>query len=223
MSKKFSKKWEGSKSRFIPSIRKPKPLRPQINYAANRVELQIQRINSYTNRYMERDRNIFEKIVQAHEKHDSQRLKILANELAEVRKQRNLLMNAKLSLDNVALRLRTVFEFGNFVSAVSPVVGTLQNIKSRISGILPEVGSELDEVGIRLNDLMIEMGQSTGTAFDFEASSEDAQKIIQEAAMIAENRMKMKLPDLPAEESSQGGHLVIRKDYTETRDDEYSE
>ena len=223
MSKKFSKKWEGNKRRFIPSIRKPKPLRPQINYAANRVEVQIQRINSYINRYMERDRNIFEKIVQAHEKHDSQRLKILANELAEVRKQRNLLMNAKLSLDNVALRLRTVFEFGNFVSAVSPVVGTLQNIKSRISGILPEVGSELDEVGIRLNDLMIEIGQSTGTAFDFEASSEDAQKIIQEAAMIAENRMKMKLPDLPAEESSQGGHLVIRKDYTETRDDEYSE
>ncbi|MFQ6095009.1 MAG: Snf7 family protein [Candidatus Bathyarchaeia archaeon] len=223
MSKKFSEKWEGGKRRIIPAIRKRKPLKPQINYAANRVELQIQRINSYINRYMERDRNLFEKIVQAHQKHDNSRLKILANELAEVRKQRNLLMNAKLSLDNVALRLRTVFEFGNFVSAVSPVVGTLQNIKSRISGILPEVGNELDEIGIRLNDLMVEMGQSTGMAFDFEVSSEDAQRIIEEAAIIAENRMKMKLPDLPAEEPSQGGHLVIRKDYSETKDDEYTE
>jgi len=166
---------------------------------------------------MERDRDLFEKIVQAHEKHDSRRVKILANELAEIRKQRNLLMNARLALDNVALRLRTVFEFGNFVSAVSPVVDTLQSIKTKISGILPEVGNELGDVGMRLNDLVIEMGQSTGTAFDFELSSEDAQKIMEEAAMIAENRMKMKLPDLPAEESDQGGHLVIKKDneYTE--------
>lgn len=221
MSKKFSKKWEGGKRRLIPAIRKPKPLKPQINYAANRVEQQIHRINSYISRYADRDRSVFENIVQAQEKHESRRAKILADELAEIRKQRNLLMNAKLSLDNVALRLRTVFEFGNFVSAVSPVVGTLQNIKKGISGIMPEVGNELGEVGMRLNDLVIEMGQSTGSAFDFEVSSEDAQKIIEEAAIVAENRMKMKLPELPTEESSQGGHLIIRKDYSE--DNEYSE
>jgi len=221
LSKKFSKKWEGGKRRLIPAVRKPKPLKPQINYAANRVEQQIHRINSYINRYTDRDRSLFEKIVQAQEKHDNRRAKIFADELAEIRKQRNLLMNAKLSLDNVALRLRTVFEFGNFVSAVSPVVGTLQNIKKGISGIMPEVGNELGDVGMRLNNLVIEMGQGTGTAFDFEVSSEDAQKIIEEAAIVAENRMKMKLPELPTEESGQGGHLVIRKDYSE--DNEYSE
>lgn len=214
MSEKFSKKWEGRGRRFI---RKRKPLRPKINYAANRVELQIQRINNYINRYTQRDKALFEKIVQAHERHDSSRVNILANELAEVRKQRNLLMNAKLSLDNVALRLRTVFEFGNFVSAVSPVVDTLANIRTQISGILPDVGNELSQVGMKLNDLVVEMGQSTGAAFDFDVSSEDAQKIMEEAAMIAENRAKMKLPELPAKESGQGGHLVIR------RDDEYGE
>lgn len=208
MSKKFSRKWEGQHGRFF---RTKKPLRPKINYAVNRVELQIQRINNYINRYTERDRALFEKIVQAYERHDSSRVNIIANELAETRKQKNLLMNAKLSLDNVALRLRTVFEFGNFVSAVSPVVGTLQNIKSKISGILPEVGSELGQVGIRLNDLVIEMGQGTGTSFEF-LSSEDAQKIMEEAAIIAESRAKMKLPDLSAEEAGQGGHLVARKD-----------
>jgi division protein CdvB (Snf7/Vps24/ESCRT-III family) len=221
LSKKFSKKWEGGKRRLIPAIRKPRPLKPQINYAANRVEQQIHRVNNYIDRYTDRDRSLFEKIVQAQEKHDNRRAKIFADELAEIRKQRNLLMNAKLSLDNVALRLRTVFEFGNFVSAVSPVVGTLQNIKKGISGIMPEVGNELGDVGLRLNDLVVEMGQGTGTAFDFEVSSEDAQKIIEEAAIIAENRMKMKLPELPTEESGQGGHLVIRKDYSE--DNEYSE
>ncbi len=178
-------------------------------------------MDNYINRYTDRDRSLFEKIVQAQEKHDNRRAKIFADELAEIRKQRNLLMNAKLSLDNVALRLRTVFEFGNFVSAVSPVVGTLQNIKKGISGIMPEVGNELGDVGLRLNDLVVEMGQGTGTAFDFEVSSEDAQKIIEEAAIVAENRMKMKLPELPTEESGQGGHLIIRKDYSE--DNEYSE
>lgn len=197
MSQNFSAKFEGRSKKLLNTS---KPLKPQIAHAISRVESQIQRINYYINRYAERDKALFEKIVQAYKGDDILRVSILANELAEIRKQRTLLMNAKLSLETVALRLRTVYEFGDFVSAVSPMVDNLQNIKTRISGILPDVGNELGQIGIRLNDLVVKTNQGASDKFDFDVTSRDVEKIIEEAAIATENRTKAKLSDLPSDE-----------------------
>ena len=204
LSRRFSRKWEEGKGALRPS----KPLKFQVNRAINHVELQVQRINNSIDRYKGRDKELFEKVVQTYEKGDNSRVKIFANELAEIRKQKSILMHNKLALDNVALRLRTVFEFGNQVSVITSVVGILQNIRTGISGIMPEVGNELGRVETTLNDVIIDMGQSKGTNFDFYAKSQAAEKIIEEAALIVENRMKTKLPDLPHDI----GHLVTKKD-----------
>lgn len=211
MSRRFSRKWEEPPEGLRGALRLTKPLKPQINHAVNRVELQIQRINNYIDRYTRRDREIFKQIIQAYERHDNAHIKMLANELAEIRKQKNILMHSKLSLDNIALRLRTVFEFGNFVSALKPVVDVLQNIRTGISDIMPDVGKELYHVETTLSDVMVEMGQTAGVNFDFHAKSEDAEKIIKEASLIVESRVKKKLPELPSD-VSQGGQLVIKKD-----------
>ena len=44
----------------------------------------------------------------------------------------------------------------------------------------------------------MEAGQSTGFTLNFEATNEDAQRILSEAATVAEQRMKDKFPELPA-------------------------
>jgi len=199
LSKKFSERWEGRRTGLFPA---PRSLRPRIEYAIGRVELQIKRIDNQIDRYAERDAYLFEKLVKAHETHDGSRMGILANELAEIRKHRGLLMNAKISLENVALRLRTLSEFGAFVSSVSPVVENLEGIRTRISRILPTVGNELESIETKLVNLATNTGQTSGTRFDFDVSSENAEKIMEEAAMIAENQMKKKLPEIPSDETS---------------------
>lgn len=211
LSKRFSKKWDAKPEGLRNALRGSKPLKPQVNHAVDRVKVQIQRINNYIERYTQRDRELFEKLVQAHEKHDNSRVNIFANELAEIRKQKSVLMHNKLALDNVALRLSTVLEFGNYVSVMSPVIGILHNIRTGISGIMPEVGNELGQVETTLNDIVIDMGQSAGLTFDFDAKTEAAENIIKEAALIVESRIKTKLPDLPSD-VAQGGQLINRKD-----------
>jgi len=211
LPKGFSRKWEERPEGLKGALKSSKPLKPQINNALNRVELQLSRTSSYIEQYTARDKEIFEKLVRAYERHDNARVNMLANELVEIRRQKDILIHSKLGLDNVALRLRTVFEFGNFASALSTVVGILQNIRAGISGIMPEVGNELYNVETTLSDVVVEMGQSTGVAIDFDAKSEDAEKILKEAALIVENRMKMKLPELSSD-ISPGGQLVIKKD-----------
>ncbi|MEM2273053.1 MAG: Snf7 family protein [Candidatus Bathyarchaeia archaeon] len=212
MSTKFAKRWEEGELRGIKGALSPsEPLRNRVELAIKRIESQIQYIEDTLNRLSERDKYLFSKIVEAYSRHQMQRARVLANELAELRKMANFMMNAVLALERVVLRLRTVSQLGNVVSTLAPAMHVLQNVRAGLSDLLPNAGKELDQIGAALNDLIIEAGELTGVAPNFEAASDDAQMIIREAALVAEQRMKEKFPELPSiksAESSEEGDLT---------------
>lgn len=199
MSSKFTKDWEKPRRKGIRSILRPDaPLKQKIGLAVRRVETQIQHLDGALNRLGERDKMLFSKVVNAYSNHEIQRASVFANELAELRKMASFMMNGKLALERVVLRLRTVSELGNVAVTLAPATKVLQNVRTGVAGILPNAEQELGEVGMMLNEIMIEAGQTTGVTPDFEVASEDAMKILNEAAMVAEQRMKEKFPELPA-------------------------
>ncbi|MEM2169817.1 MAG: hypothetical protein QW186_08490, partial [Candidatus Bathyarchaeia archaeon] len=136
--------------------------------------------------------------VDAYSKHDLKRANVYANELAEIRKMANFMMNAELALERVALRLRTVTEVGNVAAVLAPVGRILQSVRTSIAGVFPNAERELGEITTLLDEVMIEASQVTGVSPDFEVASEEAQKILNEAAVVAEQRMREKFPELPA-------------------------
>lgn len=199
MSSKFTKKWEEGELKGLKATLRPsEPLKTKIELAIRRVEAQIQYLESTLNRLSERDKYLFSKIVEAYSRHQIQRARVLANELAELRKMANFMMNAELALERVALRLKTVTQLGNVVATLAPATQVLQSVRAGIGGLLPNAERELGQIGNMLNDLIIEAGEVTGVTPDFEIASDDAQKILSEAALIAEQRMKEKFPELPS-------------------------
>jgi len=193
---KFSKEWDGTRSGVKAVLRPQQPLRQRLEFATRRIDAQSQAIEGAITRLKERDRSLFGKIVDAYSKHDTQRANVYANELVEIRKMANFMMSAKLALERVVLRLSTVSQLGNAAITLAPAVKVLHSVRSGITGILPGAEQELGAIASLLDEIMIESGQ-TGTGFDFEAAGEDAQKILNEAAMVAEQRMKEKFPELP--------------------------
>ncbi len=203
MSTRFAKDWETSK-RGIRSVIKPTvPLRQKIDLAIRRVEAQIQYLEGALHVLSERDKALFSKVVDAYSKHEIQRAHVFANELAELRKMVSFMMNAELALERVVLRLRTVTQLGNVVVALGPATKVLQSVSTGVAGVLPNAELELGEIGRMLNDIMIEAGQTTGETLDFEVAGDDAKKILTEAAMIAEQKMKEKFPELPTLKASE--------------------
>ena len=199
MSPKFTKKWEEGELKGLKAALKPsKPLKTKIELAIRRVEAQVQYLESALNRLSERDKYLFSKVVEAYSRHQMLRARVLANELAELRKMANFMMNAELALERVALRLRTVTQLGNIVATLAPASQVLQNVRVGIGRLLPNAEKELGQIGTMLNDLIVEAGEVTGVAPDFEVAGEDAQKILDEAALIAEQRMKERFPELPS-------------------------
>jgi len=211
LSEKFAEKW-GEREQYGPpfttkvkeAIRPPGPLKPRLDYAVRRIELQVQRLDQATDRFSQRDKSIFTRIVEAYSKHDMPRANVFANELAEIRKMEKMIMHSRLALEQVVLRLKTVSELGDVVSTLAPAVGVLRGIRSGMSSILPEAERELGQIGTMLSGIIIDAGQSSGLTINFDASNEDAQKILTEAATVAEQRIKDKFPELPAGVSAVG-------------------
>ena len=203
MSERFAKKWETKRddqpfqNRLKDAVNPPGPLKPRLDFAVRRIDLQVQKLDQATERFTQRDQAIFARIVDAYTKHDSARANVFANELAEVRKMERLIMNAGLALEQIVLRLRTVSELGDVVSTLGPAVGVLRSVKAGLVSVFPEAENELGEIGNMLSGIMIEAGQGSGMTLNFDSVNEDASKILNEAATVAEQRIKEKFPDLP--------------------------
>jgi len=203
MSERFAKKWESKREEnsFTNSLREvvkqPAPLKPRIDYAIRRLELQVHKLDQSSERFSQKDRALFTKIVDSYAKHDTAHANVYANELAEVRKMEKLVMNARLALDQVMLRLRTVTEFGDIILTLGPAIGVLRSISAGLVGVLPEAENELGEIGNMLSGLMFEVGQGSGLSINFSSVNEDAAKILEEAATVAEQKISANLPELP--------------------------
>jgi division protein CdvB (Snf7/Vps24/ESCRT-III family) len=204
MSERFAKKWESKRDEtsFVDAIRStvtpPPPLKPRMDHAIRRLDLQIHRLDQAAERFSQKDRALFGKIVAAYEKHDTAHANIYANELAEVRKMAKLVMNAKLALDQVQLRLQTVTELGDIVATLGPVIGVLRSVSVGLVGVIPEAENELGDIGNMLSGLMFDAGQSSGFSLNFNSVNEDASRILEEAATVAEQKISANFPDLPA-------------------------
>ncbi|MEM2110517.1 MAG: Snf7 family protein [Candidatus Bathyarchaeia archaeon] len=193
----FSKNWQEHPSGIKAVLRPEAPLRQKIELATRRIEAQIQYLNGAIHLLTERDKSLFSKVVDAYSKHEIQRANVFANELAELRKMATFMMNAELALERVDLRLKTVTQLGNVAATLAPVGKVLQSIRSGVAGVLPNAEQELGAIGMLLDEIMIEAGQTSGMGPDFEVASEDAMKILNEAAVVAEQKMKEKFPELP--------------------------
>jgi division protein CdvB (Snf7/Vps24/ESCRT-III family) len=203
MSERFAKKWESKREEnsfantIKDTIRPQGPLKPRLDLAIKKLDMQINHLDQANERFTQKDKALFAKLVDAYTQHDTARANIYANELAEVRKMGKLIMNARLALDQVTLRMKTITEFGDLVTTLGPCIGVLRSVNVGMGGVLPEAENELGEIGNMLSGIMFDAGTSGGGLLNFNNVSEDASKILAEAATVAEQRVSSNFPDLP--------------------------
>jgi division protein CdvB (Snf7/Vps24/ESCRT-III family) len=203
MSERFAKKWEkpaqgdsfGKQIRN--TIQPPPALKPALDNACKKLDMQISKLDQANERFTQKDNTLFKKLVDAYQQHDMSHANIYATELAEIRKMSKLIMNARLALDQVNLRIKTVTELGDVVSMLGPCIGVLRSVNAGMGGILPEAENELGAIGDMLNGLMFEAGTSSGMNLNVGSVNEDASNILAEAAVVAEQKVSANFPDLP--------------------------
>ncbi len=171
-------------------------LKKQIRTVLQRIEVQTQKLNNAQSRFEKRDVALFKRTVKALSNRDPMRANVLAGELAEIRKVEKMLMHASLALESVSLRLSTVSELGDVVTVLAPAAGVLNNIRVGMSNIFPEAGHELENIGTLMTDIVSTTHHQTGMQVNIGTASFEANKILQEAEIAAENKLKSQLPEV---------------------------
>lgn len=194
----FASRWNKNNQPALKERIKPTgPLKPRIEIAQRRLETQIHAMESILEKLKNKDQLLFKKIVNAIQRRDTQHSIILSNELAQIRKTIKMVNRSKLALEQVNMRLNTITELGDVVVTLSPAMAVVKNVRAGLSNMMPEVDNEMSELSNVLGGILMDAGQVGGYTINFDYANEEAAKIMEEAATVAETRIEEKLPDLP--------------------------
>ena len=184
--------------RLMGSVKPSSPLKPQIEQANRQIHVLISQLDNAVNRIKQRDATIFKGVVTALAKNDAQHAAVYANELTEVRKMGKMVTQAQLALEQISLRLGTITDLGEIATILAPAVAVIRGMKEGLRTALPEADREIGEISGLLSSVLIDASTTGGLSLNFGAANEDAQKVMEEAAAVAEQRMQENFPEIPA-------------------------
>ena len=175
----------------------PTPMKQRISECLFKLKIQQRKLERTSYHMQERDQALYGKCVLAVQGKNTELASIYANECPELRKMAKVILHSELALEQVTLRLEAVNEFGQLAATMMPIAGVVRTLKSQLEGVMPEVSLELSSVNETLEELSMEVGETSENTFDISSSSGESQKILQEANLVAEQKMKERFPELP--------------------------
>ncbi|GAY25295.1 hypothetical protein ATG_04980 [Desulfurococcaceae archaeon AG1] len=198
----IAKRWEGGESvgeKLKKAFAKKEPIKYKLLMANYKIKGLVSRIGIQLERMKERDRVLFERVVDALISKDTTRATMLANEIAEIRKAVKQLTVVQIALEQISMRIETVVLMGEAFVQLAPVIGVVRELRGLVRGIMPEFSYEMIELEENLREVVTESGEGLSVGFtEATYSSPEARKILEEARIVAEQRMKESFPELPS-------------------------
>jgi len=192
---------EGGQSitqRVIGRVKPEEPIKNKIDFAQKKLEFQITKLEGINEKLQKKHDMIFEKIVNAQRNNKTGYAQAYAGELAQVRKMKNMVSGAKLSMEQIKLRLSTVSELGDVVITLSPCMAIIRGLAPSLKGIMPDANASMQDLSQILGDVMsgssINMGESVSIGVEANA---DTLAILEEAHSVIAGQTKSIIPEVP--------------------------
>ena len=201
----FSDKWNALKNNeklsqaFMGRVKPDAPLKNRLETAQKKLQLQIGKLAEIDTKLQQKNNAIFEKIVNSKKTNNETYAKVYANELAEIRKHQKMISNAKLSMEQIQIRLNTVSELGDVVVTLSPCMSLIKGLSTSLGGMMPTVSDSMQDLSNMLGDIVT--GSSIthdGSLGQMDIVNSDATAILEEAQLIVEGNAKQSMPEPPA-------------------------
>tara|TARA_B100001013_G_scaffold319513_1_gene228439 strand:+ start:322 stop:978 length:657 start_codon:yes stop_codon:yes gene_type:complete len=201
----FSDKWHALKNNeklsqaFMGRVKPDAPLKNRLDTAQKKLQLQITKLAEIDTKLQQKNNAIFEKIVSSKKANNETYAKVYANELAEIRKHQKMINNAKLSMEQIQIRLNTVSELGDVVVTLSPCMSLIKGLSTSLGGMMPTVSDSMQDLSSMLGDIVT--GSSIthdGSLGQMDTMNSDATAILEEAQSIVSENTRQSMPDPPS-------------------------
>ncbi len=191
---------ESISHRLMSKVKPDEPIKNKIDFAQKQLQLQISKLSGINEKLTAKHDELFNKIVDAQRNNKPVYAQAYAGELTQVRKMKNMVSGAKLSMEQVKLRLDTVSELGDIVVTLSPCMSIIKGLSPSLTGLMPEAGLAMQDLSMILGDVM--SGSSVGMNNTFTTNTEtnsDTLAILEEAHGIIAGQTESAIPDIPSE------------------------
>ena len=175
------------------------PLKNRLDTAQKKLQIQITKLAEIDTKLQQKNNAIFEKIVNSKKANNETYAKVYANELAEIRKHQKMINNAKLSMEQIQIRLNTVSELGDVVVTLSPCMSVIKGLSTELGGMMPTVSDSMQDLSNMLGDIVT--GSSIthdGSLGQMDTMNSDATAILEEAQSIVSENTRQSMPDPPS-------------------------
>ena len=200
LNSNWTKQPKSNISEKINDTIKPKgALKPRVQTGIKKLQLQIKKLDTMLSSLQERDAQLFQRIVDATQNHDTQTSKVLGNELAEIRKVIKIMSGARIALEQIELRLTTFSDLGDTVVAIMPTMGLMKNLKSSLGKVMPGAEQEIGQMAEMLGGIMTESFSGDGAFGMDETTNSESESILKEAAAVAESSTGEMFPSVPSD------------------------
>lgn len=164
--------------------------------ANTRIKHLISRINSQLSILEEREKILFDKLVYAIENKDNVRANIIASEISQIRNIKKHLLAFSLVLENISLRIDNILLLGSISKDLPVILGVVRETRSIMKSMFPNMEIEFMSIEDVLRGLVDELrDQAVIGAEEYSPTvSTEAKKILEEAYLVAEERIRSSLP-----------------------------
>ena len=177
--------------KVISKVKPDEPLKNKIDFAQRKLQSQISKLEVINEKLRKKHDMIFEKIVNAQRNNKNVYAQAYAGELTQVRKMKNMISGAKLSMEQVKLRLDTVSELGDVVVTLSPCMSIIKGLSPSLNGIMGEAGTSMTDLSQILGDVMAGSSVSGGDTMNVsKETNADTLAILEEAHNVIGGQKK---------------------------------
>jgi len=189
---------ESISQKVMSRVRPEAPLKNKIDFAQKKLEFQISKLEVINEKLKKKHDMIFEKIVNAQTNNKNSYAHAYAGELAQVRKMKNMVSGAKLSMEQIKLRLDTVSELGDVVVTLSPCMSIIRGLAPSLRGIMPEANASMQDLSKILGDVMSGSSVNMGNTLSLGAEPNiDTLAILEEAHSVIAGQTRSTIPEVP--------------------------
>ncbi len=199
----LSNSWnkEGGESisqRVMSRVKSEEPIKNKIDFAQKKLQFQISKLEVINEKLQKKHDVIFERIVNAQRNNNVGYAHAYAGELTQVRKMKNMVGGAKLSMEQIKLRLDTVSELGDVVVTLSPCMSIIRGLAPSLKGIMPEANASMQDLSQILGDVMSDSSLAMGDGMNISADTNaDTLAILEEAHSVIAGQTKSTIPEIP--------------------------
>lgn len=190
-------------------------LQNRLAHATVVVNTQLAKLRILDKRFVSLDRELSGKVAINIKNGDTSNAKVIARELVNIRKIKNITQKLSIALEVIVIRFSTISEFAGILDTINPMINTIKEVQIDIADTVPHAKQLFSEMSSLTDNVLINTSLNLQSDTIHFPVNTEALDILNEVQSVMEEDTKNKLPEVPT-------HIRKKRIYKE-QDNEFHE